>query len=96
MRDVLGKAAYVAEINKRGAAVNDTWEEIREEVKERYRVMGEASVKAYYERPKYATMRHEAIQTIYALVTSQNGVVSPEAILHLGMFMAMCGGHDET
>lgn len=38
------------------------------------------------EEPTFTELRHEAIASIHKIIGANNGIVEPEAILHLGMF----------
>jgi hypothetical protein len=48
--------------------------------------------------PSFSKLRNEAISSIHRLLTANNGVIEPEAVLHLGMFLSaldkqLSGGH---
>lgn len=38
------------------------------------------------EEPSFTELRREAIASIHKIIGANNGIVEPEAILHLGMF----------
>jgi hypothetical protein len=41
--------------------------------------------------PTFEELRREAISSVYQLVNANQGVITPEAVLHLGMFFGETG-----
>lgn len=46
--------------------------------------------------PTFEELRQEAISSVFKLVNANQGVITPEAVLHLGMFFGTIGRQHST